>query len=91
MLLLNNANKNGAIPLLFGARCGKTEVFHYLKETGTDFKGAPLLQRAFVVPRLPIRADKCSGIESSAFVKSTDIPLSSKILILSTISKQALL
>ena len=55
---LNNANKNGATPLLLGARYEKTEVFHYLKETGTDIKGAPILQRAFVASRLPIRADK---------------------------------
>ena len=49
------------------------------------FRGAPFLTRAFVASRLPVRADKCSSIESSAFVKSTDIPLSSKILIIITL------
>jgi hypothetical protein len=49
------------------------------------FKGAPVSTRAFVASSLPVRADKCSGIEFSAFVKSTYIPLSSKILIISTL------
>jgi len=88
---LNNANKNDATPLLLGARYGKTDVFHYLTQTGTDVKGTPLLQRAFVALRLPIRADKCSSIESSAFFKSTYIPFTSKIVILSTISNQGAL
>ena len=49
------------------------------------FKGAPLLTRTFVASRLPHYAEKCSGVESVAFVNSTDIPLSSKILIISTL------
>jgi len=36
VLLLNNANKNDATPLLLGAGYGKTEVFCYLTEIGTD-------------------------------------------------------
>jgi len=36
MLLLNNANKNDATPLLLVARYGKTEVFCYLTEIAAD-------------------------------------------------------
>jgi ankyrin repeat protein len=33
---LINANKNCETPLFRAARCGKTEVFHYLREIGAD-------------------------------------------------------
>jgi len=53
------------------------------------FKGAPLSTRAFVASRLPFEAEKSSGLESLAFFKSADIPLFSKILIISTLPKTA--
>jgi len=33
---LNNADKDGETPLFLAARCGKTEVFHYLTDVATD-------------------------------------------------------
>jgi hypothetical protein len=41
--------------------------------------------------RLPFSDEKCSGTEYSAFFKSTDIPFSSKVLIISTRPEKAAL
>ena len=53
------------------------------------FKAAPLSTNIYVASRLPHVAGACSSVESSPFVMSTDIPLSSKILIISTLAEEA--
>jgi hypothetical protein len=54
----------------------------------------PMQRRMYnyhVKRRLPYSDEKCSGIESSTFFKSTDTSFSSKILIISTLPEKAAL